>query len=220
MFEHARRLRVLAAVGLVLALVEGRAWGQETIWTKAANVVRHICEFPCVLPPLPAHEERTGFESGPIEVGGNRIQQQPPPIFAWDKQDKANWDFAVGNCLEILGEYEWAYVRYKALSGRYRCKEGFATATERMTWKYWRKKEGLDESGFHGGMMVRTDLDDVIPWWTRDERQSIHIIDIMAPLLPDSECRRLLIDLGVIADPGETPSAGSDTGLGGYGIIF
>jgi len=42
----------------------------------------------------------------------------------------------------------------------------------------------------------------------------------MAPLLPDSECRRLLIDLGVIADPGETPSAGSDTGLGGYGIIF
>ena len=87
MFGHARRLRFVAAVGLVLAAVQAPAWGGESLWKQAADVVCRVLQGPHGLPPLPAEDEDTIH----ILSGGFRGFRHPrrdnqhKPLFAWEQ---------------------------------------------------------------------------------------------------------------------------------------
>jgi hypothetical protein len=79
MFEHARRFRGLAALGLVLALVQGRTWAEEPIWTKAVRLVGCIWEPPYV-----------------VTAREKPVASVPPGIFAWEKVGAARREFGAG----------------------------------------------------------------------------------------------------------------------------
>jgi hypothetical protein len=68
MCEAARRFRMVAAVGLVLVLAQGRAWGQEPVWERAADFMRRICELPCV-----------------VTAKEKPVAAVPPGIFVWER---------------------------------------------------------------------------------------------------------------------------------------
>jgi hypothetical protein len=143
MSEPARRWRVLAAVGLALAMAQGRAWGQESIWTKAADVVRRVQELPFILPPLPDEDKSSDaieFSSEVrtvIRMVRSRLQSSsPPPIFAWEKTDDATWHIDVGGFLETIHEDQWAYIHYKTLSDLYPGKQALAAAVQRVKARY------------------------------------------------------------------------------------
>jgi hypothetical protein len=118
MFESARRLRMLAAVALVLTVLQGRAWGQETLWKKAANLVCRAGELP-----------RSVF------LKRKRARPQPPPIFAWEKPSELDWALTIAQMYEANGEDEAAYMQYKWLCRRYPGDERFSDAAERLKAK-------------------------------------------------------------------------------------
>lgn len=120
MFKHARRFRVVAALGLVLALAHGRAWGQEPIWTKAAKLVGCIWKMPQFVTPKqpPAEEQYT-------------------PLFAWEKKDAAEWHRGMAEFFEGLGEPRAVYFHYKILSRLFPKRKEFAEAAERQRPFLW-----------------------------------------------------------------------------------
>ncbi len=126
MFERARRFRVLAALGLVLALAQAGAWGGETIWTKAAGLLSSILKPRCALPPLPAKNLMWGIWDGSdVEI------EPPPPIFAWEKTDDAEWHLILARMYEATRPAE-AYTKYKWLSRRHPQDRIYADAAERL----------------------------------------------------------------------------------------
>jgi hypothetical protein len=119
MCKPARRWRLLAALALLLALAQGRAWGEESLWTRAANLTCRIGNLPRTLirQPRPA-------------------AQPAAPIFAWEKKDAAEWGFAVGGFLEAIRDYKCAYLCYRTLALRYPARQAFAAAAARVRVKY------------------------------------------------------------------------------------
>jgi hypothetical protein len=197
MFQPARRWRVLAAVGLVLALTQGRAWGQETVWARAAtDVMQRIRESAFGLPPLPTEDEAEEFASCSRTYSVMfqfSEEAHPPPIFAWEKKDAAEWDFAAGTFLEAIREYKCAYFHYKALARRNPRKQGFAAAA-RVSAKYVKAVEDQYETTcgfvptFLAGYLSTTSLDDLFPWLAAAEPQVPEVIDSAAPLFAESAC--------------------------------
>jgi hypothetical protein len=209
MFQAARRVRLLAAVGLVLALAQGRAWGQEPIWERAADVLRRICELPCVV----AAEKKPATEP-------------PPAVFSWECKDPAEWSFAVGNFLETIGDYERAYARYKSLASRYPRKGAFVSAVQRVKEKHdeavaalirklypqdrdisgpgiyqpgllghsWVVIKKVDKSGFYSDgelpwVYLRVDdLDIAVAWLIEDDLRTVPVASLSLPQLPAGEC--------------------------------
>jgi hypothetical protein len=181
MFEHARRFRVVAALGLVLALAHGRAWGQEPIWTKAAKLVGCIWKVPQSATPKQP-----------------QAKEQHTPLFAWEKQDAAEKAFALGRACEITGDYDWAYLRYQALARRYPSRSAFATAATRANLYRFKEKEAAS-------VCFGPSCDLHPHWrpsdfWLADLDNRAFTVPERKDMLPDSECSRTLIELGVIAD--------------------
>jgi hypothetical protein len=116
MFEHARRFRVLAALVVVLAV--GQAWGQETIWTKAANLVCRAGRLPLA-----------------VKLKRKVEAHQPPPIFSWEKQDDAEWYLTLAQMYEADGFPEIAYAEYKWLCRRFPGEKRFSAAAARLKAK-------------------------------------------------------------------------------------
>jgi hypothetical protein len=138
MFKHARRFRVVAALGLVLALAHGRAWGGETIWTKAAKLVGCIWDSPGALPPLPANEAKSilGIEWEPPQP-----PPSPPSIFTWEKPAELEWERTVAQMYEADGRDEAAYIQYKWLSRHHRDDKGFSDSVDRLNRKLRRQMQ-------------------------------------------------------------------------------
>ncbi len=181
MGEAARQFRVLAAVGLLLALAQGRAWGQEPVWERAANFVRRIRELPCILVRQP-----------------ETAAQPPAPLFAWEERDAAEPDFVRGNILEASGDYRGAYFRYKALAQRYPARPAFATAAQRAKSKYEAAPDEFCCVGCWACSGKRAIDEGPLDWSVTDEPL------VPSPqrkdMLPDSELTGVLTELGVIAD--------------------
>jgi hypothetical protein len=184
MSDPARRWRLLAA-GLVLALAQGRAWGQESIWARAADVVRRVQELPFILPPLPDEdksEDVIEFSSEArtvIRLTRARLQSSPPPpIFAWEKKDDAECHLALVNCLEMLRDYEHAYFCYRALSLLYPARQAIAVAAAHAKAKYL-MAQNLDGNAW---WWCITRLDDQFSWLIPAEPRAPHAIS--SALLP------------------------------------
>jgi hypothetical protein len=165
---------VLAAVGLVLTLAQARAWGQESLWTKAANLTCRIGNLPraVIRKPRPA-------------------PQAPAPVFAWEKKDAAAWDFAVGSFLEIIQADECAYLHYKALSCRCPRKQVFLAAAERIKAKYEDYRLGYEAlRSAYPNLEMNKDvgLDAVFSRWNPAEPQAPRALSSTA--LPCCDAKR------------------------------
>ena len=202
MFGPARRWRYMAALGLMLAAVPATAWGGETIWTKAAKLVCRIGELPNLVTP------KQQLAEGPST-----------PLFAWETKDAVERGMTRGRCDEIVGDYQWAYYRYKAIARLYSSKQA-SSAMERLRGMKIAATD-LFQDGCGAvtmqGLAVHC-LDEGECWISDSERLARALPD-RKDMLPETERTQVLVDLGVIAKQSELlaltpPSSGLKGWLG------
>jgi hypothetical protein len=183
MCERARGWRLLAVVGLVLALGQGPARGQMPISTSAAQTMWYIRSQPFVLPPL----------SAPVS------QPRHVTLFAWEKHDPSEWDFNLASFNEAVGDHEAAYVRFRRLCLRYPSEKRFHEAAERVKYRFFAECNTClwDMSCVGYCVRCRT-LDDlrimdITDWRLKASADEASQQDI----LPDAERSRLLKEWGI-----------------------
>jgi hypothetical protein len=188
MFHHARRLRVLAALGLILAAAQGRAWGEEPICAEAAELMSRIRE----LLPFSTRQRHPA-------------EEQHSRLFAWEKQDDAEAAFALGRVCEISEDYDWAYLRYQALARRYPSRSVFAAAADRANG--YRLKEAQAATiqfgplcDLHSRRWRPSDL-----WFAAVDGGAFAMPE-RKDMLPDSERSHVMEQLGLISDPTRLPA--------------
>jgi hypothetical protein len=200
MCEQARGWRLLAAVGLVLALGQGPAPGQVPIATTAAPTMWYIRSQPFALPPLFA----------PVS------QPRPVTLFAWEKHDPSEWDFNLGSLNEALGDHKEAYIRFRRLCLRYPAEKRFHEAAERVKYRFFAECDTClwDTSCVGYCVRCRT-LDDLRIMDITDWRLRVPTDDAsQQDILLDSEQSRLLKEWWITPDPAATkPERGPGEGL-------